>query len=621
MTRRASPNFCSNPLNKTLYFPQICIILLILLAACNEAPPPPEKEQPDPTATPADTPTPFPTRTPTAEIENLTPTIDPSIPTPIPAWFEGVYADIPTDLASLEPLEAVTGQLDSNLPIGQRFPSHSRYLIDGWPIDNFGQQPQILAFSARDYASVNVLAQIEIDKLKQLLSDEQSLDNDLNLPFLPVQVQSKPFSAQPKLIPFQSGQGVRYLTWLPSVSSTNSTSGSSLLYAWQGITADGRGVVSALFPIEVKREFMQFTPPVEPNLQSLLEQWGKETGAELDQLPAEAFIPSLDKLDQIVASIFANLPEPELRFDENGKVDLTIVYPRNNGETLLGRELEVEGYVQPGEQHEISLSIFSSGDDLSAQTVESNIDGWWTTTIYIPENVQGDVTLSATGNGQTDSVEILLVSDPTSIDQFTIDFLRPAAGQTVIAGHPAFIEGRFNGDLVDDTLKISLLTDNCQTLVASDSLTILPNETNWYTVLPIPPGLSGSACFTASTGAYGQPGWRVAKNEINISPFPPDADQITIGNSINLPLSAGTSEMIFGTAFSNSNSSILIKIKLPDGSVLSEGETTIDENNFWEYSFEIPSAASGRLLIEARFENQTGSSRINEIVTLPIQSP
>ena len=283
--------------------------LLIGLSACNgnDSDPAETEVTADPTVTPGPTASPFPTATEIVEFVFETP--EPVAATPIPAWFEGVFIELPESLARIDSSQTeslVSGQLDTNLPAGQRIPNHNRFLIDGWPVDNLTQQPRILAFPARDYASINVLAQLEIDLLRNLLAADQPLEPLDKLPFLPITNQNQLFNSQIAETPFQSGRGLRYVTLL-----SNPENKLEMLYVWQGITADGRGVISAIFPIEI----------TEP------EQSVEALNAQVSALSATGFTPPLNQLDQIIQSITANLPEPELVFDENGKVDLTVVYP------------------------------------------------------------------------------------------------------------------------------------------------------------------------------------------------------------------------------------------------------------------------------------------------------
>lgn len=577
---------------------------MFALAACNDAPPdlvgtPLAAES---TSTPAPTASPFPTLTETAEAEFVFETPQPILATPIPAWFEGIFVEIPENLARLNPSQTdnlIAGQLDQNLPAGQRTPDHNQFLIDGWPINNLTQQPRILAFPARDYASINVRAQLEIDLLKSYLLADQQLNTADKLPFLPITNQPQLFTAQAQQLPFQNGNGLRYVTLL-----ANPENKLELLYVWQGLTADGRGVISAIFPIEISN-------PAQSTA-ALKEQ--------VDALSATGFTPPLVELDQIISSITANLPEPELVFDENGKVDLTIVYPRNGGETLIGRQLELEGYVQPGAERQVDLSLSSGVNALAAQIVVSELDGWWRATLEIPPNVRGTARLSAKSGGQMVERFITLVDDPIASGT-AIELLRPSAAETWVAGHPIYVEGAISGPLVDDTLTIGLLIDSCKTLVAKQSLTLLPEDSRWHGVLEIPQGVNGRGCIAASTGNYGEAGWREVQVPVTILGATPPAEspQIIIGNPVNRPLGAGLTT-VFGTVFSPDSASLSVKILLQDGTLISEGTAVIAENNQWEFQFEIPEPASGRLFVETTLSDGDDELTAN-VVSLPLVAP
>ncbi len=601
------PPFRSN-LSKIL---SLIMLATALLFACRQDEPQPvAQEGPVTEATPTALPTltPFPT----AAGPTSTPaaTLQPT-PTGIPAWFTGVFIDIPNGLGQLGDPAKIEDQSDPSLPADKRFPAHDLYLLNDWPIADLLEQPRIMAFPARDYASVNVHAQNEIEALKSILAGSETVDAGVNLPFLPVKSGPPAFTTLAQTIPSRNANGIRYITWYPSQASTAQPI--ELIYTWQGLTNDGRGAISAVLPISAP------DLPIPPNSDSLsdYELWTTQIATYLYQLAPTDFSPPLGQLDQLVGSIQAQLPEPELLFDTNGKVDLTLVYPRDGGQTIIGQQLEIEGYLQPGIEQTVELFLLSGDKVIAGQTIISSLDGWYRASLPIPLNVQGTMQLQAISGSQSTAVELNLVDNPKNRTE-SIRLDRPIQNQTAVANFPIYFEGSLNTPLVNDTLSIGLAIDNCQTVVATQDITLLPSDTAWHGVLQIPATINGTACALVWTGEYGESGWREVQVPLDISDQPPSSADITLGNPQNVPLLPGQLITIYGSAFSPANSSGSATIFTKDESFKSDVEFAILENGLWSFDIHLPAEATGRLFLEFQFPNNDSFSKIH---SLPIQTP
>lgn len=558
------------------------------------------------------TPTPLPTNTPfpTPEEPTPTPTITP-LPTPTtpPAWFEGLFVQVPNSLGEAQSIEEVEGQDDAALPPHHRFPTHEQIILNNWPINTTDTLPRILAFPARDYAGMNVQAQHEIKQLSQYLNATNQISEPRSLPFIPIQQQPQAFVAQAALLPFQSGDGLRYITWFPDQFSISSEV--RLLYTWQGITNDGRGVVSAILPISLPN---LPAPPETDSLESF-ENWTAEIEAQLNQSAPDAFTPSLTSLDRMVSSIYALLPEPELIFDEDGIVDLTIVYPPNGGHSIIGSTMVVEGYLQPGANRQVELQLFSGDHPIASEIVLSRLDGWFTASLNIPLHVQGEATLTAFSAGQSAEIVQNLIENPAVQSDF-VTLLRPIPNDIAYAGYPIYIEGLIDGPLVEETLTVALLTNGCKTQVANQSIPILPTDTAWQTIIQPPADMQGDACLSVSTGSFGEDSWREIQHPILLQKDPPTSPNIILGNSTLFPLKSGATVLIHGLAFGSPSDGILITAMSDTGVHLSES-TVIVEDNRWQTSITVPSDSSGRLFFEISL---VGDAASNSLFSLPVQA-
>ncbi len=105
------------------------------------------------------------------------------------------------------------------------------------------------------------------------------------VPFLPIQDKTQLFAALPEIIQFSTGTAVRYLTAFGD--SGASVDNSSLIYAVQGISQDGKFYLSLAIPIS----HPQLTTAINP------------AGFDWNTLPVEGWTPAIAALDTLARSI------------------------------------------------------------------------------------------------------------------------------------------------------------------------------------------------------------------------------------------------------------------------------------------------------------------------------
>jgi hypothetical protein len=132
------------------------------------------------------------------------------------------------------------------------------------------------------------------------------LFDDPGLPFLPWVNMKQAFCAQPLLVEFSGGRGIRYLTYYSQ--GPNPVLDYQVFYTFQGITDDGQFYISALLPIETgvfPNEFSACSECNEAKSNPVAELNADLTKqlTELNAQSPEAFAPSLTVLDEIIRSI------------------------------------------------------------------------------------------------------------------------------------------------------------------------------------------------------------------------------------------------------------------------------------------------------------------------------
>ena len=126
------------------------------------------------------------------------------------------------------------------------------------------------------------------------------------LPFLPWINMKQTFCAQPQILDFQNGKGVRYISYYSQ--GPNPVMDREVFYTFQGLTDDGAYYVSAFFPVQTG--VFPAEPPTcsrcgEPDYDPFAE-WAPiltEQLVILNAQPGERFAPSLNVLDDLIQSI------------------------------------------------------------------------------------------------------------------------------------------------------------------------------------------------------------------------------------------------------------------------------------------------------------------------------
>ena len=108
-----------------------------------------------------------------------------------------------------------------------------------------------------------------------------------DIPVLPLHEKTQLLSAEAKIIQAQGIVGLRFLTAFDDAAA--GANNNNLLYAFQGVSTDGRNIVSVLFPIQHSALTAPAASPREYN-------WAA--------LPEDGWTPRIAELDRIVESIY-----------------------------------------------------------------------------------------------------------------------------------------------------------------------------------------------------------------------------------------------------------------------------------------------------------------------------
>ncbi len=188
-------------------------------------------------------------------------------------------------------------------------PAHIRITFDGITMtEKFDpKQEQILVIPMDDYRTIfrNVQATIfnsaTLALQNTLATQPAALTQDLLL--LPTSDQSQAFRAAPRYIPFNGGQGVRFLTQL--TQEITAATSSNLTYVYQGLSNDGRYLVAAYLPISttaLPASAAELTKAERDIIKKDYKGYVAGVVNALDNAPL-SFTPSLAALDAMMGSI------------------------------------------------------------------------------------------------------------------------------------------------------------------------------------------------------------------------------------------------------------------------------------------------------------------------------
>jgi hypothetical protein len=182
------------------------------------------------------------------------------------------------------------------------YPQNIEFMLIGYPVLAHSYEPKITVYPIGEYNSLSSFTVQELDHLKQVLGDQNTIEILQHAPFLPVPNAAQMFSTNLSRIDFQNGKGIRYLTMY--VQNAYPVDNQTLFYTFQGITDDDQYYISAIFPVTHSDlpfdggsqidDWMAFYE----NFQTYLE----DTKYWFNNQSPDQFTPNLLKLDELIAS-------------------------------------------------------------------------------------------------------------------------------------------------------------------------------------------------------------------------------------------------------------------------------------------------------------------------------
>lgn len=200
----------------------------------------------------------------------------------------------------------------------QKTPGHLQVMLgDYYVLQGKFQQPTIYVYPAQAYAEMVPAAFESIRRVNNILYSSGNSITEDQLPTVPFFNAKLVFASNMKIITFQNGSGIRFLTEIAQYPA--SVNNNQLFYNFQGVTHDGTYYIVAVFPITTpglaETSDTEAALPINgisyPDMNDPNADWnGYYTAAVnfLNTIPADSFTPTLEQLDELINSILIDTP-------------------------------------------------------------------------------------------------------------------------------------------------------------------------------------------------------------------------------------------------------------------------------------------------------------------------
>jgi hypothetical protein len=225
------------------------------------------------------------------------------------ATYDDISFSYDVDLISRIEVDAFGPILD---PDGQTMygsqPGYTLFSVYGYPIIRPNNRAMIRIARTEDFPATESISDTLRQQLVDFLAARTPLAAQVNtsggdvIPVLPPINAAQVLIAKPEYLEFQNGFGARFISYYSQ--GLEPITDEAIMYTFIGMTADGKYVVSAKFPVDtsVLPEIDYTTLDYDAFAQNYL-PYLDETLATLDGLDAQSYTPDQTLLDNLMKSL------------------------------------------------------------------------------------------------------------------------------------------------------------------------------------------------------------------------------------------------------------------------------------------------------------------------------
>jgi hypothetical protein len=204
-------------------------------------------------------------------------------------------------------LSEMVSAADPNSAPWDLAPAHSEFTLTSYQLQDKFHQPKIFIYPADEYAQMQPNVAENIQRIKNIVAGAP-LAKDI-MPSVPFFNAGQLITASMKVITFQSGSGIRFLTEYAQYPAP--INNHELIYHFEGLTSDGKYYIIAILPITAPILAETDKPdavvpaggvPI-PADSGPNEAYYTEVTDKLNVLAADDFQPALPVLDALIQSL------------------------------------------------------------------------------------------------------------------------------------------------------------------------------------------------------------------------------------------------------------------------------------------------------------------------------
>jgi hypothetical protein len=182
-------------------------------------------------------------------------------------------------------------------------PEHVQFTFTGYVLPDTYHEPRIYVYPVSHFEAANQVAGKTIAALRQFLAEKPAAPD--GIPFLPLFNAEQMIRAQIAYVDFQSGAGVRFLTYYSQAPIP--VNNNELFYTFQGMTHDGDYCVAAILPVShpmLPANWMIEIPAGDADaFAQNLDSYMGDVEQQLSAQDVSSFTPDLSLLDAMIQSL------------------------------------------------------------------------------------------------------------------------------------------------------------------------------------------------------------------------------------------------------------------------------------------------------------------------------
>ena len=249
---------------------------------------------------------------PATAVPSATPLVKPSPVAKTSVTFGRLSLDIPSSVASGASGKEYPRNDSEDAAYWDKTPGHLQVsLNDYYILQGKFHQPQIYVYPAMPYVELVPAAFESMHRLRNVMNEPGTASAD-QLPAVPFFNAAQIFASNVQAIPFQNGDGVRFLTEYAQYAAP--VNNHELIYHFQGFTDDGEYYIVAIFPITAPMlaETSDAGAPLPPggipypflaDPNADMQAYYASITDLLNVTSPDAFTPSISQLDALIQSM------------------------------------------------------------------------------------------------------------------------------------------------------------------------------------------------------------------------------------------------------------------------------------------------------------------------------